>query len=165
MRYTIIFAVMLAGWALLYSCGDSGTPETGKHSGEHHVADDSAAACEAPSGQTIMDPNNPKPMALMMRQLAANADSMKQQILRGEKLDSLKYPFIRFYLAEPTDPSVLEPQFYENARLFQEAYHELFRHSSDQVTYHNLVISKCIGCHENYCSGPLKRIRKLLITP
>jgi hypothetical protein len=118
------------------------------------------AECET---ETIKDPNNPKPMALMMRQLAANADSMKQQIIRGEQLDSTRYPFIKFYLVEPTDPNVLEPQFYENARLFQEAYIALFKHPKEQVKYHNLVIQKCISCHENYCSGPLKRIRKLLI--
>ncbi len=70
---------------------------------------------------------------------------------------------MRFYLVEPTDPGVLEPQFYENARLFQEAYQALFKHPKEQIKYHNLVIGKCINCHENYCSGPLKRIRKLLI--
>jgi hypothetical protein len=122
--------------------------------------DDSAESCSQP----IMDPNNPKPMALMMRQMAANADSMKQQIMRGEQLDSTRYPFIRFYLVEPTDPNVLGPPFYENARLFQNAYTALFQHPTEQVKYHNLVIQKCINCHEAYCSGPLKRIRKLIIT-
>jgi hypothetical protein len=144
--------------AVLYSCSESKQPATVQQHNE--VADSNDASC---SQETIKDPNNAKPMALMMRQLAANADSMKQQILRGEQLDSTRYPFIRFYLVEPTDPNVLEPQFYENARLFQEAYTELFKHPKEQSKYHNLVIGKCINCHENYCSGPLKRIRKLLI--
>lgn len=112
---------------------------------------------------TIKDPNNAKPMALMMRQLAANADSMKAKLMRGEKVTYEQYPLIRFHLAEPTDPNVLQPQFYENARLFQEAYQELFKHEKEQVKYHNLVINKCVNCHESYCSGPLKRIRKLYI--
>jgi hypothetical protein len=142
----------------LYSCSENKQPATVQQHNE--VADSNDASC---SQETIKDPNNAKPMALMMRQLAANADSMKQQILRGEQLDSTRYPFIRFYLVEPTDPNVLEPQFYENARLFQEAYTELFKHPKEQSKYHNLVIGKCINCHENYCSGPLKRIRKLLI--
>lgn len=114
--------------------------------------------------ETIKDPNNPKPMALMMRQLAQNADSMKAQLQRGEAIDSLKYPFIRFYLAEPTDPNVLEPLFYENARLFQQAYVALFSHKNEQVKYYNLMIGKCVNCHESYCSGPLKKIRKLFVT-
>jgi hypothetical protein len=86
-------------------------------------------------------------------------------VLNAEQLDSLKYPFIRFYLVEPTDPKVLEPVFYENARLFQEAYIELFNHPKEQSKYYNAMVGKCINCHEMYCSGPLKRIRKLLITP
>lgn len=126
------------------------------------VADSTDASCASP--EAIKDPNNAKPMALMMRQLALNADSMKAQLLRGESLDSLKYPFIRFYLAEPTDPNVLQPLFYENARLFQEAYQALFAHPKEQVKYYNLVIGKCVNCHESYCSGPLKKIRKLFIT-
>lgn len=124
------------------------------------VADSADASC---SQETVMDPNNAKPMALMMRQMAANADSMKAAILRNEQLDSTKYPFIRFYLVEPTDPSVLEPTFYENARLFQEAYQALFKHPNEQAKHFNLVIQKCVNCHESYCSGPLKRIRKLYI--
>ncbi len=119
---------------------------------------DSLDACA-----TIKDPNQPKPMALMMRQMAANSDSMKAKISRGEVLDSLQYPFIRFYAVEPTDPNVLEPNFFEKARLFQAAYKALFQHPSEQKTYYNLMIQACVNCHENYCSGPLKRIRKLPI--
>jgi hypothetical protein len=119
---------------------------------------DSLAACS-----TIKDPNQTKPMALMMRQMAANADSMKTKINRGQVLDSLQYPFIRFYIAEPTDPSVLEPNFFEKSRLFQSAYRALFQHPKEQKKYYNLMIQACVNCHENYCSGPLKRIRKLPI--
>ena len=121
---------------------------------------DSSASCAKP----IKDPSNPKPMALMMRQMAANADSMRSQLIRGELLDSLRYPFMRFYMVEPTDPNVLEPQFYENARLFQEAYKAQFRAKpKDQIVAYNAAIGKCINCHESYCSGPLKRIRKFPI--
>jgi hypothetical protein len=150
MKISTIILVSLSLSCLLYACSENKktipvNPDS--------TIDSVDAECET---ETIKDPNNPKPMALMMRQLAANADSMKQQIIRGEQLDSTRYPFIKFYLVEPTDPNVLEPQFYENARLFQEAYIALFKHPKEQVKYHNLVIQKCI-------SGPLKRIRKLLI--
>jgi hypothetical protein len=116
------------------------------------------ASCAKP----IKDPNNPKPMALMMRMMADNADSMKVQLLRGEKLESSHYPFLRFYLLEPTDTSVLKLQFFENARLFQESYNNLFKNSNQKQMY-NVVIGKCINCHEMYCNGPLKRIRKMFI--
>ena len=120
---------------------------------------DSMSACMA----TIKDPNHPKPMALMMRLLAANADSMHHQIMRGETVDSLTYPFVHFYLVEPTDPTVLEPQFFENARTFKNAYADVFNHLKQQKKYYNIMINGCIKCHESYCSGPLKRIRKFPI--
>ena len=50
-----------------------------------------------PEIAVIMDPNQPKPMALMMRLMAANADSFKAKISRGETLDSLQFPFLHFY--------------------------------------------------------------------
>jgi hypothetical protein len=122
--------------------------------------EDSLASC---SNSTIMDPNNTKPMALMMRQMVINADSMKQRIMRNEVLDSLQFPFIKFYLVEPTDPNVLEPNFFEKSRLHQAAYLELFKHPKEQIKYYNLMIASCVSCHKDYCSGPLKRINKLPI--
>lgn len=116
------------------------------------------------TANAIKDPNQPKPMALMMRQMAANADSMKAKLLRGEKLDSLAFPFIRFYLVQATDESVKEPQFYENARIYQKAHKAIFDNPNEQIKQYNLMIQACIGCHENYCSGPLRRIKKMPIT-
>lgn len=113
--------------------------------------------------ETIKDPNQPKPMALMMRQMAAQADTMKAKLLRGESLDSLSFPFIRFYLVEPTDKNVLEPQFFKNADVYKQAHRNVFDNPNEQVKYYNLMINACISCHENYCSGPLRRIRKMPI--
>jgi hypothetical protein len=142
--------------ALVQSCDNASKKEDTAENSQ--AAQDSLDAC-AP----IKDPNNPKPMALMMRQMAANADSMKAKINRGETLDSLQYPFIRFYAVEPTDPKVLEANFFDKARLFQAAYKEVFQHPTEQKKYYNLMIQACVNCHQNYCSGPLKRIRKLPI--
>lgn len=142
----------------IFSCQNDGSKNASQEKSDSIAIADSLAACTP-----IKDPNNPKPMALMMRLMAANADSMRSQLLRGENLDSLKYPFIKFYLVEPTDPNVLEPKFFDNARLFQEAYKQLFANPKEQKKYYNLLINSCINCHESYCSGPLKRIRKFPI--
>lgn len=164
MKYStaIFFAFILA--TLLYACGQvQQSSEKAKTDNDSTQQDSSTKSCENPE-ETIMDPNQTKPMALMMRTMVKNAQVMRDKVKKGEKLDSLTYPFIKFYLVEPTDPNVLEPAFFENARLFQQAYLDLFRHPGEQVQYYNLMVGKCINCHENYCSGPIKRIRKLLIT-
>ncbi len=147
---------------LVYACGQTQKPAEQKAVPDTVSHDSTGSNCENPEG-TIMDPNQTKPMAMMMRTMVKNAQLMRDQIIKGEIPDSTKFPFIRFYMVEPTDPGVLEPQFYENARLFQQAYLDLFRHPGEQKQYYNLMVGKCINCHENYCSGPLKRIRKLRI--
>jgi hypothetical protein len=154
MRLKSLIAVAFAT-AFIWACNQSTTQVA-----ENASKDSTTAECET---ETIKDPNNAKPMALMMRQMAIQADSIKTLIVRGEKPDSLRYPFIRFYLVEPTDPNVLEPQFFENARLFQEAYRNLMSADNNHKQYYNLMINACVKCHESYCSGPLKRIRKLPI--
>lgn len=158
MKYSTIFFTVLLFGVVLYACNQPSKQAEPKIKSEK----DSLAACENPD-ETIMDPNQTKPMALMMRTMVKNAQGMRDQVQKGEVLDSLKHPFIKFYLVEPTDPNVLVPVFFENARLFQQAYLDLFRHPQEQKKYYNLMVGKCINCHESYCTGPLKRIRKLLI--
>lgn len=153
--YTL-FSLAIAFVWITFSCNNSSQAPKA-------AVDSTSMSKDGKACKPIKDPNNPKPMALMMRMMAANADSMRSEILRGEKLDSLKYPFIKFYLAEPTDSNVLEMQFFDNARLFQVAYKQVFQHPTEQKKYYNLLINSCIHCHESYCSGPLKRIRKFPI--
>jgi hypothetical protein len=117
-------------------------------------------ACEV---ETVKDPNNPKPMALMMRTMANNCDSMRLKIAAGQTVDSAQYPLPIFWKAEPTDSSVLEELFFNNAKDLEQAYHRLMSNKSDQLENYNVLISKCVQCHTSYCSGPLKRIRKLPI--
>lgn len=156
-----LFFISSIVWLTLALACNSNSPTSGSGDARSKAVEDSLAAC---SNQTIMDPNNTKPMALMMRQMVINADSMKSKILRNETLDSLQFPFIKFYLVEPTDPNVLEPNFFEKSRLHQAAYLELFRHPKEQKKYYNLMIESCVSCHKDYCSGPLKRINKLPIS-
>jgi hypothetical protein len=161
MKYSIIILGVLLSVVSIIAChqGDQGNKKELESKAE---TDSGGSSCEKVP-ETTLYPNPTKPMALMMRTMVDNAQSMREQVIRSEPLDSLKYPFIRFYLAEPTDSSVLEPVFFENARLFQQSYQLLFQHPDKQLMYYNAMIGKCINCHEHYCNGPLKRIRKLLI--
>lgn len=163
MKYSGMLFCFLLVIVLIYACGEVQQGPEQQGAVQDTVSQDSSmSSCENTQG-AVMDPNPTKPMALMMRTMVKNMQLMRDQVHKGEVLDSLKYPFIKFYLVEPTDPGVLEPTFFENARLFQQAYLDLFRNPDEQVKYYNLAVGKCINCHEHYCSGPLKRIRKLLI--
>jgi len=109
----------------------------------------------------IKDPNEVKPMARMMRTMANYCDSMRLKINAGQHVDSVAYPLMPFWKAEPTDSSVLETLLFNNASEFESAYNTLMRDSLHQKENYTLVINTCIKCHTSYCSGPLKRIRKL----
>ena len=109
----------------------------------------------------IQDPNEVKPMALMMRTMANYCDSMKVKLNKGESVDSVAYPIMPFWKAEPTDSSVLEDLFFNNANQFQAAYRKLMVEEKSQKENYAAVINQCVNCHSSYCSGPLKRIMKL----
>lgn len=145
--FTAMFAV---AW---FSCSNNRVNQTGSTNTKNDTGNCTTT--------TIIDPNNPKPMALNMRAMALQAENMKKLLAEGKMVDSVSFPFIKFYLSEPTDPGVLEPLFFENASLYEKAYYRLMRSKENQAEHYNAMIGACINCHQSYCSGPLKRIRKL----
>jgi hypothetical protein len=121
---------------------------------------DTAESCAKPNKY----PNQDKPMALMMRQMADHAQKMKDLVLANKPITEQAFPFIRFHLVEPTDPDVLQPQFFENARLLQQSHQAIVKAPlAKQKEMYTAYINQCINCHQIYCSGPLKRIRKLTL--
>ncbi|MFY8022387.1 MAG: hypothetical protein ACOVP1_14370 [Bacteroidia bacterium] len=159
-KIVVLFSLILLSFTFFAACNSNGSNSEQQSTSQKQESSKDSASC---STETIMDPNHAKPMALMMREMVKNADRMKTKLSNGEPLDSASFPFLRFYLVEPTDPNVLEPEFFERARLFQEAYKAVFTHPTEQKKYYNLMVNRCIKCHENYCSGPIKRINKLLL--
>ncbi|MFN7313050.1 MAG: hypothetical protein ACK5UI_06165 [Bacteroidota bacterium] len=161
----LVVVLLLFGFVLIYACSNTSNStvtglDTLKHQ-QHQTSLDTAEDCAKPTKY----PNQDKPMALMMRQMADNAQKMKDKLEKGEQITGEEFPFIRFHLVEPTDPNVLQPQFYENARLFQEAHKVLINgKKGEQKELYTAYINQCINCHQTYCSGPLKRIRKLTLT-
>ena len=104
------------------------------------------------------------PVCMLFSEFRRSTQKMKNKLEAGEKIDATEFPFIRFHLVEPTDPNVLQPQFYENARTFQESHKALVNAPQNkQKEMYTAYINQCINCHQTYCSGPLKRIRKLVL--
>jgi thioredoxin-related protein len=148
MQKLIIFS-FLASCIFIIACQNNETSKSEKES------------CS--KEETIKDPNNPKPMALMMRTMANYCDSMRLELNAGKRVDSIKYPLMPFWTAEPTDSSNLIDLFYDNAKQFEAAYRKLMMSQSNQKENYSLVIQSCQNCHHSFCSGPLKRINKLTL--
>lgn len=111
----------------------------------------------------VKDPNDVKPMALMMRTMADYCDSMRLEINAGKAVDSVKYPLMPFWTVEPTDSNVLETLFFSNAHQFAATYRQLMSSSENQKENYTAVINQCVHCHSSYCSGPLRRIKTLTL--
>lgn len=145
MKYILLSFTAIV--CLILSCTNTESTKTSEN-----------ADCEKP---TIKDPNEVKPMALMMRNMANYCDTMRLKINRGEVVDSIAFPLMHFWTAEPTDSSVLETLFFDNATMFENAYRKLMQDQVHQKENYTAVIATCVHCHSSYCSGPLKRIKKL----
>lgn len=149
----ILLAFLFVCLCAVVSCS-----ETSKQTSNDSVKSEEAEDCDA---NTIKDPNDVKPMALMMRTMADYCDTMRLKINKGEKVDSVAFPLMPFWSAEPTDSSVLETLFFDNAIIIQNAWRKLMSSPENQAANYTAVVDACVHCHSSYCSGPLKRIRKL----
>jgi len=103
----------------------------------------------------------PKPMARMMRAMYQQGEQMRKQILAGDSISPKDFPLLSYHNQVPTDPSVLGAEFDQHHQEFARAWEDLMR--SPDTTRFNLMLQSCVGCHQDHCPGPIKKIRKLNI--
>ena len=100
------------------------------------------------------------PMAVSMRQMYDQMLAAKRTLERGTFVsDSL--PKEAFWTLTPTDSTVLVSDFFERANAWEITKNKLMAHPKVDTTMYNAVISSCISCHQEYCVGPIKKIKKL----
>ena len=112
-----------------------------------------------------INPNGDSELALLMRQLFNDADSIKQLIEAGQ--GSVPVEFIeaieRVHTADPTDPEVKTDQFTAFNDMMKAQAERLKESTENQVEEFNNFVNSCISCHQVVCPGPIKRIKKLKI--
>jgi len=129
---------------VIQSCGDANQVE------EH---------CEHSSEMPRGKEPEPKPMARMMRAMYQQGEQMRKQILAGEPISPEAFPLLNYHNQEPTDPTVLGSEFDQHHADFAKAWAELMEHPD--TTHYNIMLQACVGCHQDHCPGPIKKIRKL----
>ena len=104
-------------------------------------------------------------LAILMRQIHKDAKQWKKMLEAGELVTDSAHIYKQLVESEPTDKSVQGPAFEAFAMNYQQALNE-FIETNDIVLakekYNNLV-STCISCHQSYCPGPVKTIKKLYL--
>jgi hypothetical protein len=111
-----------------------------------------------------INPNGDSELALLMRQLFYDTDSLKQIVVVEGK--EVPQDFInaleKVHTAIPTDPEVKTEEFTAYNELMINAAKELTSAKNKEEAYNNFL-NRCIDCHQVVCPGPIKRIKKLII--
>jgi len=102
-------------------------------------------------------------MASFMEKMYADHKRIKSQIVAGENVDTLNFEPTKLFYARMTDSTDNDIFYQEKAKLFVEYEEQLIKDSLSQKEIYNKAVNLCISCHQIKCTGPIPRIKKLLI--
>jgi len=115
--------------------------------------------------KTAVVPNKSSELAVLMRKMYLDADSIKHLIITetGTISDDFIAELETVHTAKATDPDVKTAEFDAfNKSLINQAK-ALKETDGDKVEAFNKLVARCIACHQTFCPGPIKRIKKLRI--
>lgn len=112
--------------------------------------------------QKPLNPNGDSELALLMRDMFEESDSLKRLVVEGKQLSGLK-KYQDIHSAIPTDPTVTGPVFQAFAEAYIASIKQLEAGDSSSVYRFNHMVDQCMNCHSEFCPGPRKRIKKLYI--
>lgn len=112
-------------------------------------------------------PNKDSELALLMRKMYLDADSIKQLIVNEEGTisDAFIAELEAVHTAIPTDPEVKTVEFDAFNRSLIIQAKALKVTDGNKAEAFNKLVARCIDCHQSFCPGPIKRIKKLRIAP
>ncbi|MEO8933446.1 MAG: hypothetical protein ABI295_03995 [Xanthomarina sp.] len=107
----------------------------------------------------------PSEMANLMNEMYAQNLKVKQDIVEGKIPTEFPMDFLKIHTAELSDFKSRNEVFQSFSKLFIESEKEIFNIDSQipVAERYNNTINLCISCHQTECTGPITRIKKLLI--
>jgi hypothetical protein len=139
---------------LMVNCGGKEVAKTEKQ------AVDSAACEKAP-----VNPNGDSELALLMREMLHNSESLKEMIKSGNLPDKFPEAFLKIHTAKATETDMKKESFNGFADNYLANLQTLYKSPKEKLTSnYNAVINACISCHTEHCPGPLRAINKLKIS-
>ena len=100
-------------------------------------------------------------LALLMRFVHDQAKILKGDLVKGQGLSDYNDRIEFITAATPTRPSVQGPEFESFARYYIEKNKNVFEEPG-KATFNDMVES-CVACHNEFCPGPVRTIKKLTI--
>ena len=107
----------------------------------------------------------PSEMALHMEYMFKYNEQLKQNILEGKELSGFPEDFLKIHTAELTNRFERDQNFESFSELYINAEKEIFNPDSNVPVEErfNTMVNLCISCHQTSCTGPIPRIKKLII--
>lgn len=123
---------------------------------------------ESPTEKTqVYNPNGDSELALAMRNIFNQTEEIKTSLHHGKLVIPKGYieNLRSFHSATPTDPEIKVTEFFGFVKAIEMATQKLEETEdieTQRVQYGQLV-NTCIQCHQQFCPGPIRRIKKLTL--
>lgn len=111
------------------------------------------------------NPNGDSELAILMREMVVFTQKSKEAIEQQCTIPPIPENFKKIIAAKKTDESIDSSIFNSHALNYMRNLEQLYKvEKTNQIVQFNNVVSSCVGCHENFCGGPIKRIRKFYLS-
>ena len=119
--------------------------------------------CAEPKGNQPIITNGDSELALLMRDMFEESDSLRHLIIKGEQLSVLK-KYQGMHSAIPTDSRTKGAVYEAFTKTYIASIKAFETADSSSVFKFNNMVDQCMNCHTEFCPGPKKRIKKLYIS-
>ncbi|MGR7813691.1 hypothetical protein [Lacinutrix undariae] len=113
----------------------------------------------------VYDMYEPSEMAILMNKMYDYNLQLKKDVLEGKELTKFPIDFMKIHSAQLTQEKHRDEGFESFSKLFIAAEKEIFNTDSplNIDERFNTMVNLCVACHQTRCTGPIPRIKKLLI--
>jgi hypothetical protein len=114
------------------------------------------------SARKDINPNGSSELALLMRSMFDDGMLVKADILEGKKA-TVECDYARIHTAVATQPEeTVTPDFKTFAAAYEAAVGDLNNApAGEQRGPYTHMVNTCIQCHQEFCTGPIRKIRKM----
>jgi hypothetical protein len=113
----------------------------------------------------VYDMYEPSEMSILMNDMYEYNLKLKQDIVDGKIPTEFPSKFLDIHSAQLSEFKSRNDKFQAYSQLFIEHQQDIFNSDSniDLTERYNRAINLCITCHTTECTGPIPKIKKLLI--
>ncbi|CAM3701702.1 hypothetical protein FLGE108171_11135 [Flavobacterium gelidilacus] len=102
-------------------------------------------------------------MAALMEQMYVDNQRLKEKIIKGDTIGEFPQHFLKIHESVMTNKQVRDTFFKKQAKIFIDSQELIYKDPKNAKEHFNNGVDACIACHQQKCSGPIPRIKKLYI--